>query len=236
MSKKSFVVGHRGASGLAPENTLPALEVGIAAGANLVEVDVQRTTDGVLIVFHDDNLERLTNGKGVMAQKSLAELQALDAGSHFSPEFAGTTLPTLDETLALVMSKGKHLVIEAKSPADFPGMETQLLDTIRQHSAEKNVTVISFDHAWLKNFKTLAPHIPVGPIDMYPTPALLTERWAEIIDVYWVSLVVRPLITRRLRKMGYEVWVWTVNHAWQMRLMQWLGVTGITSDYPNRWR
>ncbi|KAB2854067.1 MAG: glycerophosphodiester phosphodiesterase, partial [Anaerolineae bacterium] len=124
MSKKPFVVGHRGASGLAPENTLPALEAGIAAGANLVEVDVQRTTDGVLIIFHDDSLERLTNGKGVVAQKSLAELKALDAGSHFSPQYAGTTLPTLDEALALVMSKGKHLVIEAKSPADFPGMET----------------------------------------------------------------------------------------------------------------
>lgn len=229
-----FVVGHRGASGLAPENTLPALEAGIAAGANRVEVDVQRTTDGVLIIFHDDHLERLTNGTGVMAQKSLAELKALDAGSHFSAQFAGTPLPTLDEALSFIMNKGKHLVIEAKSPAEFPGIATQLLEAIHQHHAEQSVTIISFDHVWLKQFKSLAPHLPVGMIDM--RPVVPAEKWAEIIDVYWVSLLMRPLLTRHLRRLGYEVWVWTVNQAWQMRLMRWLGVTGITSDYPNRWR
>lgn len=231
---KPFVVGHRGGSGLAPENTLPALEAGIAAGADRVEVDIQRTTDGVLIVFHDDTLERLTNGTGVMAQKSLSELKALDAGSHFSPKFAGTTLPTLDEALALVMSKGKHLVIEAKSPAEFPGIEAQLLEAIRQHQAEKHVTVISFDHAWLKQFKALAPQIPVGILDVRPISP--REKWAEIIDLYWVAVALHPLLARRLRKLGYEVWVWTVNRVWQMRLMRWLGVVGVTSDYPNRWR
>lgn len=232
-NSKPFIVGHRGAAGLAPENTLPALEAGFANGAHYVEVDVQRTTDGVLVIFHDDKLERLTNGTGIMAQKSLAELQALDAGKHFSLQFAGTKIPTLDDALALVMKNGKHLVIEAKSPADFPGVEAQLLEIIQQHAASKNVTVISFDHAWLKKFKVLAPDIPVGIIDM--RPILPAEKFAEIIDLYWVSLALRPLLVRRLKNRGYTVWVWTVNTKWAMRLMRWIGVTGITTNYPNRW-
>ena len=96
---KPLIIGHRGAKGLAPENTLPAFRAGIAAGADGVEFDVQRTVDGHLVVFHDDDLKRLAGVDGRIVKSTLAMLRELDVGRHAGPQYAGEVIPTLDEVL-----------------------------------------------------------------------------------------------------------------------------------------
>src|SRR5512143_223381 len=102
---RPLVFAHRGASKMAPENTLPAFEAAVRSGADGVELDVQYSSDGQLVVIHDLTLEALTDGTGRVTAHTLRELRALDAGYHFSPEFAGTRIPVLDEVLDLLRDR-----------------------------------------------------------------------------------------------------------------------------------
>lgn len=234
-SQPPFMIGHRGAAGLAPENTLAALKAGIAHGAKFVEVDVQRSSDGVLVVFHDDTLERTTNGHGLLREKTAAELVALDAGSWFGSNFAGERIPTLDEALQVTRAHGVTLVIEAKSPAEYPGIDRQLAQWIKTHDAAGEVIVISFDHVWLRGFKQLMPDVPVGYVWINREDEPSDSLRGEVSDVYWWRPLLDPALVWRTRRQGFEMWVWTVDHVWAMRLLVWLGVRGITTNRPDLW-
>src|SRR5918912_617430 len=119
-----WVVGHRGAMGHCPENTLASFERGLDLGADWVELDVHLSRDGALVVIHDETLERTTNGAGLVKDHDLAELRRLDAGAWFGPEFAGQRLPTLDEALAWAVRRGLVLDVELKNgPVFYPGLE-----------------------------------------------------------------------------------------------------------------
>src|SRR5438105_4409260 len=96
---KPLVVAHRGASGAAPENTIAAIRLALEAGADMIEIDVQQTREGEIIVFHDATLGRTTNGRGIVKKKMLSELRELDAGSWFAKKFTGEKIPTLDAVL-----------------------------------------------------------------------------------------------------------------------------------------
>jgi glycerophosphoryl diester phosphodiesterase len=99
---RTRVIAHRGFSGVAPENTLVAIRRGIEIGADMAEIDVTLSKDGYVVVIHDETLDRTTNGTGPVSDATLEELQRLDAGSWFAPEFAGEKIPTLGEVLDLV--------------------------------------------------------------------------------------------------------------------------------------
>ena len=121
------VTAHRGFSGENPENTLASFRAAIAAGADMVELDVHLTRDNELVVIHDDTLERTTDGKGNVADKTLAELKRLDAGFKFNPRFAGERIPTLTEVLDV--TRGRILVnIELKKGKNFPYTMEELAD------------------------------------------------------------------------------------------------------------
>ncbi len=227
------VIGHRGAAGIAPENTLAALRAGIAAGAELVEIDVQRSKDDVLVVFHDDTLERLTNGQGSVSSKSFDELRALDAGTHFGARYSDEKIPTLDEALQLARDSRVKLVIEMKSPAQFPGIAQQLALALKDVNAYRGVVVISFDHEWLWQFKRLMPDVAVGYIWMARGGEPRIGLSGEYADVYWWNVLLDPSLVRRMNSRGFKVWVWTVDRPLVMRLMRWLGVEGITTNRPD---
>lgn len=141
-----FVSAHRGFSTAAPENTIPALEAALNAGADVAEIDVQLTTDGHLVLMHDYDLERTTTGSGIVRTKSLAEIKELDAGSWFAPGFAGTAVPTLDEVLD--WSRGRlGILLEMKNcPERDPKFLDAVIDTIERHNAEHYVLPAGFDH------------------------------------------------------------------------------------------
>jgi len=151
---RPWVVAHRGASAYAPENTVPAFELGAAQGAQFVEIDIQRTKDGQIVVLHDLTLERTTDVEQVFPDRSrpaaddpkntprwwlddftLAEVQRLDAGAWFDPKFAGTRIPTLDETIRSVRGRA-GLYIELKSPERYPGIEAEMLAILERHGLQ----------------------------------------------------------------------------------------------------
>lgn len=141
-----FVSAHRGFSSSAPENTLPALEAALAAGADVAEIDVRLTSDGHLVLMHDHSLERTTTGSGPMKGKTLAEIRELDAGSWFGANFAGTGVPTLDDVLE--WSHGRlGILLEMKNcPERDPHFIDAVADAIDRHDASGWVVPAGFDH------------------------------------------------------------------------------------------
>ncbi len=154
---------HRGASGHAPENTLAALQLAMEVGAQMSELDIQQTADDRLVLLHDDELERTTNGSGLLWQKTLAELKNYEAGSWFAPQFDGEPLPTLEEVFALARGKMK-LNIEVKLHGHEREIAKLVVETIRREKFEKECLVTSFGHHVADEIKALAPELKTGYI------------------------------------------------------------------------
>jgi glycerophosphoryl diester phosphodiesterase len=229
---KSFVIGHRGAAGLAPENTLAAIREGIRQGASFIEIDVQLSVEGKPVIFHDTLVDRTTNGFGAVCSLTWDALRKLDAGSYFAPDFAGEPIPLLAEAMELLKTEPEvTLVIEAKDPELYPLMGQQLASLIREFGAEAQVVVISFDHQWLGEFRQLAPNVRIGTLwgTRFPKNVATTD----VVDIAWPMVLIDPTLVRRMNRQGNQLWVYTVNSVWLMRLLSWLGVEGITTDRPD---
>lgn len=159
--KKIVVIAHRGEHLHHPENTLPAFQAAIDAGADYFELDVRTTSDGKFVIMHDSTLDRTTNGTGEVYQHTFNEIRSLDAGAKFSPAFAGTKVPTLDE--ALDLARGKINVYVDTKYAD----PQQLIDTIERHDMQDHV-VIYGNPFFLYELHRLRPLIKVMPEAVSP--------------------------------------------------------------------
>jgi glycerophosphoryl diester phosphodiesterase len=155
-AKKIVVISHRGEHLHHPENTLPAFQAAIAAGADYIELDVRTTSDGKFVLMHDSTLDRTTNGSGEVRKHTLDEIRALDAGSKFSTEFAGTKVPTLDE--AFDLAHGKINVYVDTKIAD----PQQLVDTIVRHDMQDHV-VIYGNPFFLYEVHKIRPSLKIMP-------------------------------------------------------------------------
>jgi glycerophosphoryl diester phosphodiesterase len=152
-----LISAHRGGAAYAPENTMAAFRNGAAIGADLLELDVQLTADGRMVVIHDHSLDRTTNGHGPVHAQTLAQLRELDAGSWFGPSFAGERLPTLDEVAAWAAGRVR-LNIEIKSGPDTLGdLPEQVVATCRRYGIVQETLVISFDHVAIRRVKEAEP-------------------------------------------------------------------------------
>src|SRR5512139_1944650 len=162
VTNRPLVFAHRGAKRVAPENTLPAFEAAIRLGADGVELDVQYSSDGKLVIFHDFNLEKTSNGTGRVVSHTFDDLRKLDAGSHFSLDFVGTQVPTLDEVLDL--AKGKLLVnIELKSlDISNASLGVDVVAAVRAHGMADEVVISSFNPFALRRSKLAGPEIEHG--------------------------------------------------------------------------
>lgn len=235
------VIAHRGAGGLAPENTLAGIKVALQQQAPLVEVDLRRSQDGVLLLLHDRTVDRTTNGTGAVHTLPWSTIEQLDAGSHFAPDFAGAPIPPLETVLAFVKGQPTTLVIELKDTALYPGIEQALVEMLRRYEMREQTLVISFDRAPLAALRQLMPDLRQGLLTIYPInlddlddlDATISHADTKLISIFWPSVICDPTLLHRLHKRGYRVWVWTVNQRWQMRLLGWLGVDGITTDRPD---
>jgi glycerophosphoryl diester phosphodiesterase len=230
-----YLIAHRGAAKLAPENTLAAVRLGLDHGAECIEVDIQQTQDGKLIVLHDASVDRTTNGRGMASALTWDAISRLDAGAWFGEDFAGENVPLLDQVLALVTPTEATLVIEVKEPERTPGIAENLIDLLQQFSATQRVMVISFDHEWLATFNRIAPDTALGMVFIWPGSKPI-EAGTVLVDCRWTSVLIDPTLVGRFHRRGQQVGVWTVDRVWQMKLMRWLGVDAITSNRPDRWR
>lgn len=161
---RPLLVGHRGAMAVAPENTMPAFEAGLAGGADLLELDVQLTADEQVILFHDTLLESKTGMRGFVGDFTAEFLRTLDVGSYFDPQFAGLKMPLLDEMLAWAKNR-VALMIELKhGPIFEPRLDQQVVRLIEQHGMEDQVVLISFDQFALKRVKQHNPNLTTSLI------------------------------------------------------------------------
>src|SRR3954453_9536449 len=184
-------IAHRGASAELPENTLPALRRGGERGADMVEIDVQRSADGALVVMHDPTLTRTTNVRAVFPHRSpwrvsdftLEELRRLDAGSWKMQTEDGHGVPTLSEVLDLVAAVGVGLQLELKAPDRYPGVVADLVDALVHAPAAAQVVVQSFNVTSMKELSARMPGIRVAVLGN-PAPAHLPvlATWVQQIN------------------------------------------------------
>lgn len=226
-----LIVGHRGARGLAPENTLPAFEVAAELEIDGVEFDVQRTADGVLVVFHDDTVERTTTGTGPLAELTLEQVRALDAGARFDGRFAGTRVPTLREALEYLKTTRLLLFIELKDPWRFPGMEQQCVDLVRELGLGPRTQFRSFYHDALHTLYRIAPEIAISELwdDRLPADDEVTFKTVDA-----PHQLLTPHNIRHMQARGQQVTAWTVNDLERARTLAGAGIDGLCTDYPDR--
>ncbi|MBC7252060.1 MAG: glycerophosphodiester phosphodiesterase [Anaerolineae bacterium] len=229
---------HRGASAYAPANTLSAFRLAAELGADGVELDVQLSRDGEVVVIHDFTVDATTNGSGPVAHKTLAELQALDAGSWFDPAFAGEHIPTLQEVMDAV---GHRLLlnIEIKLPFTLrnTGLEAEVVRLIEDNNLLSRVIVSSFHPLALRRVKALNRRIPTGLLYAHNLPIYLRRAWFAPLVPHEARhpdfTLVTPAYVRTMKARGYRINVWTVDDPTEMRRLLALGVDAIITNRPD---
>lgn len=243
---RPLVIGHRGFNVFAPENTLPSFEMARRAGADLVELDYHVSRDGVPIVIHDGTLDRTTDavqrwgGQHLrVADKTVAELKTLDAGTWFDPQFSGTRLPTLGEALDIIQRGGGMTLIERKA-----GSAEECIRLLRERGLVNEVVVQAFDWEFLKRAHELAPEQILGALG--PPGSLdgkkLTDE-EKVLDSEWIEAAQRAgasvlgwnrQVTREAVLAAHEkkmkVWVYTIDKPEEAELLLDMGVDGIITD------
>jgi glycerophosphoryl diester phosphodiesterase len=228
----TFIIAHRGASAYAPENTLRAFELAKAQGADMIELDVHRSADGELFVFHDDTTERWDGRARAVADCTLAELRALDIG--------GDRVPTLEETCAFARDAGIALNVELKQPDIVPGAVALL----RRYDIARTTVISSFYPEALAALQRHAPDISAGFLmerNAFRPEAGLHEEWPlphlrAVGARAWHPPFDMPSLTRVLpavRRAGYAVNVWTVDDPTVARQLAALGASGIITNKPD---
>ena len=227
------ITAHRGVSGEAPENTIPALEKAIEYMADYAEIDVQLTADGAVILMHDSSLRRTTGYKKDVKNTTLAEIQSLDAGSWFSEAYKGTKVPLLSE--ALELCKGEiNLNIEIKTGKNDNGLTQKVLDLIEEFEFANQCIISSTDYEALKQVKERYPEIKTGYIMGLAYGDFFDREYADFFSIK-SSFITEPLV-KRAHSFGKEIHAWTVNSEGELERMKQLEVDNIITDQPVRAR
>lgn len=223
------ITAHRGSSRMAPENTLAAVEAAIEEMADYVELDVQMTKDGVMVLSHDATLKRVAGVNRTIASLTWEELQDLDVGSWFSPEFAGERIPRLEEILEFCRGK-INLNIEIKNVGKDSPMPEEVARMIRERGMETQCVVTSTSLGYLERIKLLVPEIRTGYILSAAYGDFYFNEKADFISIR-ASFVNRQVVERAHEK-GMGVHAWTVNAKSEMERMRVMGVDNLITDYP----
>ena len=227
------LIGHRGARGLAPENTISAFEKARELGCNFIEFDVMLSSDGIPFIFHDENIKRTTNGRGLTAEY----LQSLDAGRWFSKKFKGEKIPTLNEAIQWLNTTNIRANIEIKP---YPGTTDETTIALLTHlnrywPADKELPLISsFSLEALTLTRSISPEIPIG---------FLMHKWqdnwqkiAKDLNCYSIHLnykIAKSARIEAIKQEGYMVYIYTINSKRKAKKLFSLGVDAIFSDYPD---
>ncbi len=230
-----LVIAHRGDSAIAPENTLPSFASAVKAKADLVELDYYHSADSVPVVIHDSTLDRTTNSvamwsavKERVANKTLAELKRLDAGSWFDRRFAGTRIPTLAEALDTIQA-GSMTLIERKG-----GDPAACVALLKQKKLLDDVVVQSFDWDFLAGCHELAPQLVLGALG---SRELTSERLDKIVAcgarvVGWEDRDTNAATIAAIHARGLKAWVWTVDAPQKVREFVRDKIDGIITNRP----
>lgn len=226
--RKIVVISHRGEHLHHPENTIPAYQRAIEAGADYFEVDVQTTSDGKLVLMHDRTVDRTTGATGPIASMPFDQVRALDAGAKFSPEFAGTRVPTFDE--ALDLAHGKIGIYVDTKNAD----PQQLVDTIVRHDMQDHVVVYG-NPFFLYDVHKLRPDMKVMPEAVSPDVCKLFVHYLQLKVAAYSFGDFTPDTIACAKSVGADVYVDRMGkndnpEGWQQAID--MGATGIQTDRP----
>lgn len=254
-------LGHRGASGYAPEHTIPAYDLALRLGADSIEQDVRLTKDGVLVVLHDETLDRTARPTaesapsgctGLVREKTLAQIETCDVGSWFNqaypqyarPEYVGLKIPTLEEVFRRY-GKSTNYYIETKSPESAPGMEEELLRLIEEYgltepAAEKRQVLIqSFSPASLQKIHALDPSLPLTQLFLGSETSETIRARLGLTKTYAVGIgpsksAVDATLVEAAHARSLDVRPYTINETPEMEKLVTLGVDGMFTDFPDR--
>jgi len=231
-----ILIAHRGGSLEAPENTMAAFRHAIDLGMRFVELDVQMSRDGELVVIHDETLDRTTDGQGAVADFTFQELRRLDAGSHFSLQYAGERIPSLREVLELCTDAGVGVVVEIKSPAIYPGMVEKTVALIGEMwmRGADNIWCISFDHDAIRQVRSLDANIPLGYLyEYFEQDFVHPDDTIQAYCPYFRTALAHPEQIAKAHELGKLVFVYTVDEDDDMRQVVSAGIDGMVSDRPS---
>ncbi len=227
--RKPAITCHRGYSAVAPENTLPAFQAAIDFGADCVELDVQMTSDGVVMISHDPSLKRCTGVDRRICDMSYEEVRSLDAGSFFGPEYAGTQIPTLQEVIDLC--KGKiRMNIEIKDNSKTPELEAETARLIRENGITDEVCVTALNYQSLEKIKAADPDIRTGYI-----LAVGIGNYYDLPDADFFSVettFITAGMVSRIHLLGKTVSAWTVDRAEDVDTLRNKGVDDLITGDP----
>ena len=237
-----LVVGHRGAPSRAPENTLASFQAALAIGVDAIELDVHLSRDGHLVVIHDENLARTTNGQGLVHEHTMAELKALDAGGWFGPAFAGQRIPTFEEVLAGI---GRRVPLQVEIKGKTEGVVEATLAALSAHGVLDTSMITSFQLERLPRVRALAPHAQIGALvwgrtrdserrPMTPAVCVSATRAAQAdVMLLWHECVDEAMMSAaRADHLPVGAAGGTATEA-DMRRLLGLGIVRVTTNFPD---
>ena len=228
------VLAHRGASAYAPENTLPAFRLAIEQRADWLELDVQQTKDGQLVVFHDLRMERTTNGTGALRDLTLEQVRQLDAGRWYGPRFAGERVPTFEEVVALAQEQGVRIFPEVKDPRLYPGIEERVAAVISAYGYEDQTIIQSFDMASLERLRQANPRLKLAALYTAASPLRGDPpAGVSVVGPPWELVTLDPSLVRDAHAGGRQVVVWSVEGRADVRPLLDARVDGIITSRPD---
>lgn len=226
---------HRGFSGKYPENTMLAFEKAVEAGADGIELDVQLSKDGEVVIIHDETLDRTTDGKGFVVDYTYEELSKFDASYIYRESGKINKIPTLREYFEMVKDKNIITNVELKTGVnEYYGIEEKVWNLIKEYKLEDRIIISSFNHYSILKMKKIAPQLKYG---------LLTETWYVNPGKYTAELGVQCYhpqfaimtkdMVKELKDNKIEINVWTVNKEKDIRDMIEKGIDGIIGNFPD---
>jgi glycerophosphoryl diester phosphodiesterase len=231
-----IIFAHRGASAYAPENTLAAFRLAVKHKADAVELDAKLSSDGHVVVIHDQTVDRTTNGTGWVKDMPLEALRELEAGCHYDETFCDELIPTLEEVFESV---GDAIIINIEltnyaSPRDQ--LPEKVASLVEHHNISNRVLFSSFNPFVLRRIKHLLPQVPIGMLAGPGISGALFRsplgRWVSYQALHPYLDNINPALINRIHKSGQQINAWTVNSPEDMRrLFNW-GVDGIITDDP----
>jgi glycerophosphoryl diester phosphodiesterase len=232
-------VAHRGAAGYAPENTIAAFDKAVEMKADYIEIDVQRSKDGELVIIHDTSVDRTTDGTGKVGDLTFAELRSLDAGSWKGEQFKGEKIPTFDEILDRYHGK-VGILIELKAPELYPGIEESIAQELKARNLDvpqnEKIIIQSFNFESMKMMNQLLPKVPIGVLTsskLHTTPEALQEfsTYADYFNPSY-GIVTKDLVDQ-VHSIGMKISSWTVRSQEAADFLLEMNVDAIITDYPD---
>ncbi|WP_042346092.1 glycerophosphodiester phosphodiesterase [Bacillus massiliigorillae] len=230
------VFAHRGSAGTHPENTMISFLEAEKVGADGIELDVQLSKDGEVVVIHDEQLDRTTNGKGNVKDYTLQELKSLDASYKFPQSNTSVQIPTLEEVFIMLLNNSMILNIELKNSVFlYPGLEEKVISLIKQYNLQDRIILSSFNHYSLVYCYRLAPDIETAPL--YRDGLYMPWVYAKAIHAKAIHPSIKAApneIIKASMAAGVAVRPYTINSEEQMRMLFKINCSAIFTDYPQK--